>query len=109
VQSFILTEVSDCDLLIVVTSSLFFLCFLFLCVRACVRVSVCMCVRIWQFHVCRPMITSSIQNQILDMRIKRINEINVKYMRIHVYECTEWMFASNLSHRDRKPKYLNKF
>jgi len=39
VQSFILTEVSDCGLLIVVTPSLFiylFLCFLFLCVRVCV-------------------------------------------------------------------------
>jgi len=39
VQSFILTEVSDCGLLIVVTSSFFssfFLCFLFLCVRVCV-------------------------------------------------------------------------
>ena len=33
-QSFILTEVSDCGLLIVVTFS--FLCFSFLCVRVCV-------------------------------------------------------------------------
>ena len=30
----------------------------------------------------------------------------MKYIRIHVYEYTEQMFASNLSHRDRKPKYL---
>jgi len=37
------------------------------------------------------------------------NEINVKYTRIHVYEYTEQMFASNLSHRDRKPKYRRKF
>jgi len=48
VQSLILTEVSDCDLLIVVTSSFFpfspsFLCFLFLCVRMCVYL--CMCKR----------------------------------------------------------------
>jgi len=35
VQLFVLTEVSDCGLLIVVTSS-FVLCFLFLCVRVCV-------------------------------------------------------------------------
>jgi len=33
----------------------------------------------------------------------------VKYIRIHVYEYTEQMFASNLSHRDRKPKYISKF
>ena len=37
------------------------------------------------------------------------NEINVKYIRIHVNEYTERMFASNLSHRDRKPKYMSKF
>jgi len=30
---------------------------------------------------------------------KSINETNVKYVKIHVYEYTEWMFASNLSHR----------
>ena len=40
-QSFILTEVSDCGLLIVFTSSFlvfvsFFVCFLFLCVLVCV-------------------------------------------------------------------------
>ena len=28
---------------------------------------------------------------------------------IHVSEYTEWMFASNLSHRDGKPKYISKF
>jgi len=33
----------------------------------------------------------------------------MKYIRIHVYEYTERVFASNLSHRDRKPKLLNKF
>ena len=38
-----------------------------------------------------------------------INEINVKYIKIHVYEYTEWMFASNLSHRDRKPEYISNF
>ena len=43
--------------------------FLFWCVCACIFVG--MCVRIWQFHVCRPMITSSIQNQILDMCFTR--------------------------------------
>jgi len=47
VQSFILTEVSECDLLIVVTSPCFsfmFLCFFgFLCVRVCVYL--CMYVR----------------------------------------------------------------
>jgi len=37
------------------------------------------------------------------------NETNVKYIRIHVYEYTEWMFASNLSHRERKPKCISKF
>jgi len=43
VQSFIFNEVRDCGLLIVVTSSSFFLCFLFLCVR--VFVYLCMYVR----------------------------------------------------------------
>ena len=33
----------------------------------------------------------------------------MKYIRIHVYEYTERMFATNLSHWDRKPKYLSKF
>ena len=33
----------------------------------------------------------------------------MKYIRIHVYEYTERMFASNLSHRDRKPKYLRMY
>jgi len=33
----------------------------------------------------------------------------VKYIRIYVYEYTERIFASNLSHWDRKPKYLSKF
>jgi len=37
------------------------------------------------------------------------NETNVKYIRIHVYEYTEQMFATNLSHRDRKLKYISKF
>ena len=68
VQSFVLTEVRDSSLLIVITSSFFP--FYFLCVCGSVCMSVCMCVRIWQFHVCRPMITSSIQNQILDMTMK---------------------------------------
>ena len=36
-------------------------------------------------------------------------ETNVKYIRIYVYEYTERMLASNLSHRDRKPKYISKF
>jgi len=43
VNSFILTEVSDCGLLIVVTSSFFLCVFLFLCVRVCVYL--CMYVR----------------------------------------------------------------
>ena len=37
------------------------------------------------------------------------NEINVKYIRIHVYEYTERILASNLPYRDRKPKYMSKF
>ena len=40
-------------------------------VRACVCIFVCMGVRILQFHVCRPMITSSKQNRILDMCFTR--------------------------------------
>ena len=32
----------------------------------------------------------------------------MKYIRIHVYEYTEWMFASHLF-RDRKLKYIRKF
>jgi len=58
VQSFILTKVSDCGLLIVVVSFFF---------------------------------------------------LYVKYIRFHIYEYAEWMFASNLSHRDGKPKYMSKF
>jgi len=37
------------------------------------------------------------------------NEINVKYIRIHVYEYKKRMFASNFPYRDRKPKYISKF
>jgi len=33
----------------------------------------------------------------------------VKYIRIHVCENTDRMFAISLSHRDRKPKYISKF
>jgi len=48
VQSFILTEVSDCDLLMVATSSLFFplfvFCFVFVCACVCVSLYVCACV-----------------------------------------------------------------
>ena len=33
----------------------------------------------------------------------------MQYIRIYVYEYTERMFASNLPHRDRKPKYLRQF
>jgi len=42
---------------------------------------------------------------------KKINKIkiNVKCTRIHVYEYTERIFASNLPHRDSKPKYISKF
>jgi len=39
----------------------------------------------------------------------KLNEINVKYARIHLYEYRERMLASNPSHRDRKPKYISKF
>ena len=35
--------------------------------------------------------------------------MNVKYIRIQVYEYTERLFASNLLHRGRKPKYISKF
>ena len=55
-QSFILTEVSDCGLLIVVTSSFFsnffFVCFLFLCVRVCVSPRPCMYVRAYLAITC---------------------------------------------------------
>ena len=47
VQSFILTEVSDCGLLNVFTFLFLFLmllCFLFLCVRVCVSLYVCACI-----------------------------------------------------------------
>jgi len=48
VQSFILTEVSDCGLLIVVTSSFLFsffpVFFVFACACACVSPYVCACV-----------------------------------------------------------------
>jgi len=69
VQSFILTEVSDYGLLIVV-NFFFWGCVFCFCVCVCVCISVSMFVRIWQFHVCRPRIRLSIQNQILDMTIK---------------------------------------
>jgi len=39
----------------------------------------------------------------------KLNEINVKYKRIHVYKYIERMFAINLPYRDRKPKYKSKF
>ena len=40
---------------------------------------------------------------------KSIQEINAKYVRIHVYEYAEQIFASMLPYRDRKPKYISKF
>jgi len=43
------------------------------------------------------------------MTIKTINEMKVKYIRIHVYEYTERMSATNLPHRDRKLKHISKF
>ena len=33
----------------------------------------------------------------------------MKYIRIHVYEYTEQMFASNLPNRDRQPKYISRY
>ena len=33
----------------------------------------------------------------------------MKYIRIHIYEYIERMFASNLPYRDRKPKYISTF
>jgi len=39
-------------------------------------------------------------------KIKQI-EISVHYIRFHEYEFTERMFTSNLSHRDRMPKYIS--
>jgi len=39
------------------------------------------------------------------------NEINVKYIRIHVYEpeYIERMFASDFPYPNRKPKYISEF
>jgi len=37
------------------------------------------------------------------------NQINVKYIRIHAYEYKGQMFATNLPHRDRKPKEIREF
>jgi len=38
-----------------------------------------------------------------------MNEINEKYIRIHLFKYPEFLFAIILSHRDRKPKYASKF
>jgi len=51
-------------------------------------------------------------NELLELPAKlldyflRSNKSNINHVRIHVYEYTERMFASNLRYRDRKPKYI---
>ena len=42
-------------------------------------------------------------------KINDFNYINVKYIRIHVYQYTERLFSSNLPYRYRKPKDISKF
>ena len=63
-----------------------------------------------KIHVCRTMIMSSTSKlhitYVSDKKMK--NQINAKYIRIHVYEYTGDLFASNLPCRDRKSKFISK-
>ena len=90
---------------------LFFVVFLFSCVRVCVYL--CMYVRAYLAIPC----VSTNDNvkhirlnvrYVFDKNINKIkqNEINVKYIRIHVYEYTKRMLAGKLPYRDRKLKYI---
>jgi len=62
------------------TLSTFFLC-------ACVFVFVCMGVRTWQFLVCRPMMTSSMSNPILDVFHKKTTRCNHRVQHISFLFC----------------------
>jgi len=50
-----------------------------------------------------------IESNIRYMFDKENKQNEIKYIRIDEHEYTERMFASNLSCRDRKPKYISKF
>ena len=109
-QSFNLAEVSDCGLLIVVIYSFspffppFFLFFVFVC--ACV----CVSLMYERAYLAIPCVSANGNVKHTKSNIRYDNKKqNVKYIRIHVYEYTEWMFASNLSYRDENPKYISKF
>jgi len=83
--------------------------FFIVCVRACVCVSLTY-VRAYLAIPCVSAddnVKHTKSNIRYDNKILK-NETNVKYIRIHVYEYTERMFAGNLSHRDRNPKYSSK-
>jgi len=83
-----------------------------------VCIFVCMCVYLAtlfpysnnsKIRVCRPMIKLSTKYQICFWQENKLSKIFVKYIRFHVYECIEQIFASNLLHRDRKPKCWSEF
>jgi len=85
----------------------------FSCVCVCVCVyPLCMCVHIWQFHVCRPIITSSIHYQILDITIKSIKwnkfEINTNSCTwVHRTDVRQQPFSSRQKAKIHK-QILNK-
>jgi len=60
--------------------------------------------------MCRPMMTSNIQNQKFEISFTRkyIKWNKVKYVRIHVHEYTERMFASTLPRQYSRQTYLDK-
>ena len=105
-QSFILTEVRDCGFLIVVTSFLFF-CFLFLCVLVCVYLCHMIYVRAYLAIPC-----VSTNNNVKDTKSnirydkKKLNETNVKYTRIQVYEYTVCVCLYTRVHTHKISGYL---
>jgi len=87
----------------------FFGVFLFLCVRVCVNLY--MYVRA---YLAIPCVSANDNVKHIKSNIRYDNKINTRNkFEIHknscIYMYTEWMFASNLAHRDRKPKYISKF
>ena len=100
--------------------SFFSLFFALLCVRVYLHIYIlCACVFGHSFPVwwqqCDPCVSANdnvkyiqIKYYVCVLQGKKLNEINLKFIRIHVYGYTELMFASNLFFRDTKPKYTSK-
>jgi len=68
---------------------------------------VCVCVRIWQFVFVSA--NDYVKHITSKMRYALYKKMKITHVRIHIYKYTEHMFAINLPHRNRKPKYITYF